>query len=192
VSDTYVGSETLPPEGYLTPRRYKVTYFCHRCESEFSRIGTTIPKSDPPCPKKKCREAVFREAVQKEAFNLAKMLDEQRPPGHIGENIQVKAIDATAEIVMHDHGMTDLKDNIREGETMAPPLPDGKQKLADNFFSGNALERAGIGSRQAQMLGRRAIAGAFRSTAINPAHVLGAKAGERAPIQTPVRVEKIG
>ena len=192
MSDTYVGSETLPPEGYLTPRRYKVTYFCHRCETEFSRIGTTIPKSDPPCPKKRCREAVFREAVQKEAFNLAKMLDEQHPPGHIGENIQVKAIDATAEIVMEDHHLTNLKDNIRVGETMAPPLPDGKQALADNFFGGNAMAAAGIPSRQAALLGRRAIAGAFRSTAINPAHVLGAKAGERAPIQTPVRTEKIG
>lgn len=188
----YLGSEVMAPDGYLQPRRYKITAHCHRCDHEFSWIATTMAGKDRACPRRACKDAIFREAVAKEAANLAKMLDEQRPPGHIGENIQVKAIDATAEIVMEDHHMTDLKDNIRVGETMAPPLPNGQQKLADNFFGGNAMAAAGIPSRQAALLGRRAIAGAFRSTAINPAHVLGAKAGERAPIQTPVRTEKIG
>jgi hypothetical protein len=188
----YMGSEVVAPDGYLQPRRYKITAHCHRCDKEFHWIASRPGGKDRACPRKACKEAIFREAVQKEAFNLAKMLDEQRPPGHIGDKLVVKAIDATAEIVMEDHHLTDLKDNIRQGETMAPPLPDGKQALADNFFSGNALARAGIPSRQAALLGRRAIAGAFRSTAINPAHVLGAKPGERAPIQTPVRTEKIG
>ena len=106
VTTDYLGSEVMPPDGYLQPRRYKITAHCHRCGTDFSWITTKMGGKDRPCPKRACKAAIFQEAVQREAFNLAKMLEEQRPPGHIGENIQVKAIDATAEIVMEDHHLT--------------------------------------------------------------------------------------
>ena len=188
----YVGSELMEPDGYLQPRGYKITAHCHRCGNDFSWTAKNMAGKDRPCPRKACREAVFQEAVLKEARNLAKILEEQRPPGHIGDKPVVRAIDETARIVMEDHHLTDLRDNIRPGESMAPKLPGDQQEKADNFFNSNALASKGLPSRAATLLGRRAIAGAFRATAVNPSDLLRAQPGERAPIQTLVRTEKIG
>ena len=40
--------------------------------------------------------------------------------------------------------------------------------VQDNYFGGKGLQAAGINKKQADALGRRAIAGAFRSAALNP------------------------
>lgn len=178
MTDTsYVGSETLAPEGFMQPRRYKITALCLRCQKEYSWITTKPGGPDKPCARKACKEAVIQERVQREAAHIAKMLEEQRAPGHIGANVQVKAVDLTAEIVMKDHNMTDLKDNIRSGEPMAPKLPGAMQAAADNFWNKNPLAERGVGSRQAELLKRRAIAGAYRGMAVSPS-VVGGTAGE--------------
>jgi hypothetical protein len=116
---------------------------------------------------------------------MAKMLDEQRAPPQVGANVTVKAVDMTAEIVMKDHGMTDLKDGIRQGENMAPKLPPPMQRAADNFFNPAAQMRNKRQANMAQRLGQRAIAGAFRNVAINPAEIAGGTPGE--PALRPVR-----
>jgi len=193
VSDTsYVGSEVLPSEGYLQPRMYLITCVCDRCGNEFSWKAKTPGGKDRPCPRKACKDAIHEERVMREAQNLARMLDEQRAPGHIGDKVIVKAIDATAGMVMKDYGLTDLKDNIRPGESMAPKLPGPMQQAADNMFSPQkALEgRAGLNSRQAKLLGRRAMAGAFRNMAVSPASVVRGNQGE-SPLRM-VRTERIG
>lgn len=172
----------MEPDGYLQPRRYRESFCCDRCGHEWSRITTKPGGKEPPCPLKACKEAALEEEINLRAENMARILLEQRAPGVIGNNVQNKAIDTTAEIVMQDHHLTDLRDNIRPGESMAPKLPGPQQAAADNFFSAGAA----AGSRQAKMmsrLGQRAIAGAFRSTALNPATIVGGTPGE-----TPLRV----
>jgi len=77
--------------------------------------------------------------------------------------------------------MTDLKDNIREGEIMAPRLPPQLQNAADNFFNTKLIRTPGGSDRrkkQIDLLGRRAMAGAFRDMALNPASVVPGKRGE--------------
>ena len=171
---THLSQEMLEPDGYLAPTRYKITYRCGRCGKDFSRITTKLGGKDPPCPKKACKDAALDEEITRRASNLAKMLEEQRPPGHIGHNVTNRAIDATAEIVMSDHKLTDLKDNLRMGDTLAPQLPPQMQKAADGFFGGAAVkEKMTHHQKKLQSLGRLAINGAFRSTAANPAQILG-------------------
>ena len=116
-------AEVLPADRYLGPVRYRNTYVCDLCGHSWTRTTEKTPKKDPPCPNKACIEARYQADVLKAAENMARIFAEQRAPGHIGDNPRVHAIDRTAEIVMEDHGMTDLKDNLREGETMVPPLP---------------------------------------------------------------------
>lgn len=188
MTESYIGAETLPPDGYLQPRRYKITCLCHRCDKEYSWVAKVVTSDDRPCPRKACKAAALREQIDKEVANRTKMLEEQRPPGHIGANIGVRAVDETARIVMEDHQMTDLKDNIRPGESMAPKLPGAQQTAADNFFSANPLRDRGVGSRQAEMLKRRAIGGAFRGMAVSPT-ITGGTAGE-SPMRH-VRTEKL-
>ena len=182
--------ETLPPEDFLGPRRYRITCRCLRCKKPYSYVATTLSSPDRPCPRKKCREAATQEEIERRARNLAAMLAEQKAPGHIGDNVRVKAVDKTAEIVMADYGMTDLKDNIREGDIVAPKLPPAQQKLADGYFGGQAVgERWGMNNRQTRQMLARATAGAFRNMAINPGVVVPGKRGEK-PLWS-VRSERI-
>lgn len=180
--DRYVGSETLPPDTYLGPRRYKIVCQCGRCGKEFSWVTTKVGSVNRPCPRKSCKAAERREEIMREAANMAQIIEEQRAPGHIGDKVIVKAIDETAKTVMEDYGMTDLKDNLRMGDTMAPKLAPQMQHAADHMFDGGAVKgRAGVrNQRQAELLGRRAIAGAFRGMAINPGNVLPGQVGESA------------
>ncbi len=188
-------AEVLPPDQYLGPVRYRLTNECLRCGHTYSWIVTTPGGKDRPCPRKQCREAIHHEQVVREAENMAQIIAEQRAPGHIGENPVVKNIDTTAQIVMEDHHMTDLKDNVREGDTMAPPLPTvgasgmKMKDVADGFFGGgDAMKRAGMG-RQAELLGRQAIAGHFASMAARPA--AGPALKGKPPLSW-VRSEKLG
>ena len=121
---------------------------------------------------------------------MAAIIESRRPPGHIGDSVIVKAVDATAQIVMEDHKMTDLQDNLRTGDVAAPKLPPAQQKLADGFFGGQAVaERNGVSSGQMQALGRRAMAGAFRNMSVNPQIAVPGKKGE-SPL-TLVRTERL-
>lgn len=174
---TYLGSETLPPDGYLQPRRYKITAICTRCEQEFSWVTSKMDGKDRPCPKRSCKEAVLEEEIEKRARNMARIIESGIPPGHIGDKQIVKNIDKTAEVVMQDYGLTDLKDNVREGDTLAPKLPPKQQSAADNFF-GNGQRQPGQMSAQARRLQARALAGAYRGYAVNPANLMpGVSAG---------------
>lgn len=187
----YEGRDTLPPDGYLKPKRYRIRCQCLRCNQPYSYVTSRITDDDRPCPKRKCKAAAIEEQIEREVANRTKMFEEQRAPGVIGDKPVVKAIDATANIVMEDHKLTDLKDNIREGETMAPRLGVGRdmagnpmnlQKAADEFFSGKAVADAGgLHARQAQMMGMRAIHGRYRNMAISPNVAgVGRQPGEKA------------
>lgn len=175
--EEYLGSEMMEPDGYLQPTRFKITCKCLRCGLDYSWITTKPTTKDRPCPKKACKEAVLKEQWERESENMRRILETQTPPGHIGANPAVNAVDITADIVMKDHNLTNLQDNLRPGDTMAPKLPPAAQKQADNFFTKNPLADRGVGSRQAELLRRRALAGAFRNMAVSPT-IVGGQKGE--------------
>jgi hypothetical protein len=163
--------EHVEPEGFLQPRRYKHSFRCTRCGHEYSRVSTKVNIPDVPCPKIKCKVAIEVEAKMLADERLAIMLEEQRAPGQLVKGPMTKVIDQTSEMVMKDYGLTNLNDNMREGDIAAPKLPPAQQRAADSFFSGAEVARAAGGARlQAKVnaMGRQAIAGAYRSSAINP------------------------
>lgn len=177
--ETHMGTESLEPDGFMQPRRYRVTLRCLRCNHTYSRVVKNITGANPPCPRKACKAAALEEEVEKRARNMARILETGKAPGHIGENVTVKAIDETASVVMQDYGLTDLKDSIRPGESMAPKLPPAQQAQADGFFGGEAVrKRNNLNKRQMDNLGRRAMAGAFRGMAVNPTSVVPGSRGE--------------
>jgi hypothetical protein len=173
----YVGSETLPPEGYLQPRMYKITCRCLRCEQEYSWTAKSISKRDRPCPNPVCKEQARLEREAKDKRNFESIL-ENGPPPVVGGSNQVKAIDYTAQTVMDSYGMTNLRDGIDPGESMAPKLPKPMQDAADNFFGGPKSNPAQ--QKRFADLGRRAIAGQFRGNSVNPNQALGRRPGESA------------
>lgn len=167
-----LGHTMTEPEDFLTPRKYKIRYKCDLCGHEYSRTYKAIPIKDPACPSKACIAKQQLIAAQKEMENLRRMVEQGVPPAQHGNNVRVKAVDETAKIVMEDYNMTDLKDNIRQGESVAPKLPGVQQTMADNYFGGKGLRAAGISSKQAELLGRRAMAGAFKNMAVSPNSIL--------------------
>jgi hypothetical protein len=175
----YEGFEAVEDEGFMAPKLYKCAYRCEQCDHTWTKTFKAVPKHDPKCPNKRCAEAREMKQMRLELARMQKMLAEGTGPAHIGENVKVKAIDQTAEVVMADYKMTDLKDSIRPGENMAPKLPAPMQTAADNFFSAGAKATLGgerkINTRmQNRMaaLGARAIAGGLRDSAVAPNQVL--------------------
>jgi hypothetical protein len=136
----YLGYTPQKSDGYMEPDRYRVKCRCLRCGHEYSRVYKVVPTTDPPCPKKTCKEAIARESAAKMAENVEAMIESGEAPGHIGDKVIVKAIDETAKIVMEDLKMTDLKDRIKPGETMVPPLTLRQQKMSQNFWGGARLQ----------------------------------------------------
>src|SRR5208282_3179554 len=136
MTDEFPTSEMHDPESPFEPKRYRQWFRCPECGHKYaSHWAKSPPKKDLPCPRPTC--ATERDLRQTKADNqrLLAMLAEQRAPGLIGANVTVRAVDATAEMVMKDYGMTDLRDNIREGESMAPKLPPAAQAAADGYFA---------------------------------------------------------
>jgi hypothetical protein len=158
-----LGAEAAEPEeGFMKPTRRRLKLRCLRCgEVYYSKPFVVMPKKDPPCTRRQC--VIDREVEERLAKDerFQKMMAEERAPGHVGANNQVKAIDATADIVMRDYGLTDLKSSIREGESMAPKLPPHQQSRADAMFAGPQRASAGrtAFAKRAGMLANQALLG---------------------------------
>lgn len=166
--------------------KYKVELRCKdwRCKHKFSRTMYADDEEhlasmpNPPCPK--CKKKLQRKDATEEAqaalpiMPMEQWLEQGgKGPGINGQSNLVKAIDMAAEITMKDYNLTNLKDNIRPGETMAPRLPVQQQSLADNFFApaSNPAFTARQ-KRRVQMLGQNAIKGAYRNMAVDVKSVL--------------------
>lgn len=183
MTDTaYEGYDVVEPDGFMQPKRYRVSYSCPRCGHAWKRTYKSIPADDPSCPSVRCAVDAATSALALQVANLTRMLEEQRGPATIGDKIAVKAIDETARIVMEDQHLTDLKDNIRIGESMAPPLAPAAQAAADGFFKRGAAEGARVLGTNKRLnpkqmnhmkaLGSRAIHGAFKNASLSPNLVL--------------------
>ena len=182
-------NERVEPESFMQPSRVRVFFQCRKCGHEFSRVYKATPVKDPKCPNRSCAEASELAQAKREIENLRRMLAEGKPPAQIGKNVTVKAVDATAEIVMEDYGLTNLRDNVREGENMAPKLPAPQQAAADSYFSPKKVGKAiGLDARKTALLQNAAINGAFRRMAVPPTAIAPkAKAGQPALVSVGMR-----
>ena len=183
MSTETVESEWVDSEQYLGPKMKRIVFQCTKCGHQWTRTLKAVPRRDPPCPNRRCEEVAETERLKRENENLRRMLEEQRAPATIGQNLRVKAVDETARIVMEDQKFTDLRDNIREGEAMAPKLPQAQQALADAMFSNKAdakvpvIDSGGrrgvtIPAARLRAVGMRAIGGAYARNAVKPTAII--------------------
>ena len=190
---THLGTDTLPPTGYLQPRRFRITCRCDVCMEEYSWETEKPSRYNRLCPNPVCVATRKEENRAKVERNRAKIFLEQRAPSVIGDKPVVRAVDTTADIVMQDYGMTDLKDNIREGDSVAPKLPAPQQRMADGFFGGKAVQAErgqGNGERLSQLIRARALSGRYRGMSVNPNLTSFGRPQGQSPIQW-VRTEPL-
>src|ERR1700723_2042442 len=129
----YLDRTPVPQDGYMEAPRHRVRCKCLRCGNIYQKTmpkGWKLSDPDPPCPKKSCKQAIAAEQAAKEAANVEAMIETGKRPGPVGMNNLVKAVDLTAQIVMEDQNHTDLKDNTRTGDTMAPNLTIRQQQMS--------------------------------------------------------------
>lgn len=147
---------------YESVQRYEFKWRCKHCDHTWKRtIATDDPGSidNPPCPS--CK----KERKRNEHFTPFDPAGGKAPA--FASNVKNKALDATAEIIMAEHQMTDIRSptDIRQGESAAPKIPPKLQQLADNMFNPQKqLTSVGMG-RQAGLIARSAMAGAFSPAA---------------------------
>lgn len=145
---------------------FQVTIRCVKCGDRYKRKMKAEDEAalarmpDPPCPS--CKKKSGRKA-----FDYAG----QAPS--VGGSIAVRAVDQTAKIVMEDYKMTDLRSDVREGESMAPKLAPHLQRQADSMFQRPKAMRgnpqAGIMGMNPQSVLKSAVAGRFMTRdTVNP------------------------
>lgn len=167
--------------------RYKLTLRCKNFRHGEYKYSRTVDVDEeagerledvvnPPCPL--CNKLVKKrdEEPMATAPIPIKPMDEWpagEAPGIVGQKNVVKAIDMAAEIAMKDFGLTDLRDDCRQGESAAPKLPPAQQKMADTMFTPQKNPAfASKRGKQLELLGKRAIAGAFRGQSLDVKSVL--------------------
>lgn len=155
---------------------FTAVFRCTHCQTKWKGKLATLDSPNPPCPNLNCAEIagiISSKHRQENEAAVAFEFDPAGKPPAMGGATIVKAIDYTAEMVMQEHQMTNLKDNLRDGDSMAPPLPVAQQKAADSFFSAGANSQIGKKrAAQMQQMGKRAMAGAYRSSALDIKSVL--------------------
>jgi hypothetical protein len=191
MTSEFVSYETQGPAPF-EPRKYRVRYHCAECGHKWwGRWLKAIPKQNPSCPNPSCAQIRQLRQMQIENQRLRAMLEEQRAPAQIGANPIVKAVDYTAEMTMESYGMTNLKDNIREGESMAPPLPGPKQQQADNYFKAAGPAKTVdlvtgrqriIQAKHLNTIAERAVKGAYRRRAVSPISVIPQEVRNQSPL----------
>ena len=158
-----MGGEGSSGRGKNIVTRYRQKCHCKSCGHVWTRYADAADSKPKKCPNKKCGQL---------QMSIGFDPTSGRAPGIVGANNSVKAVDMAAQIAMEDYGLTDLKDNVRPGESMAPPLAPVQQQKADSFFSGGKAGTSKRQQMQTQRLFRRAIGGAFRSAALDVKSVL--------------------
>jgi hypothetical protein len=138
---------------------YRISLRCTDCGHKWRRTVTDPDEPDPPCPH--CAKATT---------NIGLDVAAGKVPA-IGGNIAVKAMDFTLETVSQEYGLTDLRTDAREGETMTPKLPPAQQAQADAMFNPALRKKAmGGGARaMAPKLGAMA-ANAYAGSYAAPEH----------------------
>ena len=97
-------------------------YACNDCGAEFKHWHTSKNEPAPPCPE--CEATAIVEDLEAESRRgrMAEILEAQQPPAR-GGSTKAKAVEMAYQIAEQDYGMTDMRDNLREGDTafVKPP-----------------------------------------------------------------------
>lgn len=181
----------------------KTTYRCTDCRFSFVKThkfsiekyphGTDLPlpKKDPDCPKcNKDRKVNLKSSVTDKTHNLdensriQEMIASKTAPSVGGASNFTKAIDATAEIVMQDYGMTDINmsTSLREGDSCVPKLNHELEAKVDKVFAPQANRVMPGGSQLNSALMKQINAGAFK----NQSDVV--KRNEESGVRVPTRI----
>lgn len=128
---------------------FETKYACGDCSHIFYKITDFDPRKKggriPSCPecrkRKKMRASgyikvsgdVKQRTVEEDGRKIQEIIEKQKFPASGGSNF-TKAMDATADIVMQDYGLTNLQDNLRAGDSMAPKLEARLERKVDEVF----------------------------------------------------------
>lgn len=141
-------------------------YRCRACHSTIKIFEEIGDPSITECPSCGSNDVQYRGKISKDISGASAIAN--------------KAVDYTANVVMEDYKMGDIKDDIRPGEAMAPKLDPAKQNAADNFFGGarnaaKSRQRLDPIAKMQQRIASQAMAGKYRGgvdpvKAIQPAY----------------------
>lgn len=128
---------------------FETTYICGDCSHKFMKRTDYDPRKksvkQPACVKCKNKKQTRPESYTKLSGDVKEltqsekearfndMLESRQPPASGFSNF-TKAMDTTAEIVMKDYGLTNLQDNLRAGDSMAPKLEHRLEQRVDGVF----------------------------------------------------------
>lgn len=177
--------------------RYRPSYHCKECSHVWkgkpaSSLSGLSAEQDaeyrvamfgtPPCPN--CGAVTTPRGID---------LSLNKAPATIGANLQVKAIDETQKIVTEDYGLSDIRSDVRPGETATPKLAPALQRQADNFFMGRGKSHPDLPQRASlnpSFLRQAALKGAFRQPqGYQPVENLHSASPEvREHIKPPIRI----
>jgi hypothetical protein len=140
---------------------YETTFICDTCQPpyRFTKLTEDDPRKvklkTPACPQcrqrraqakmqTKIRGAVITNDAERDAMYAARTKDMDANPGcapsiRTSSN-HTKAIDQTAEIVMQDYQMTDIKmdTSLRAGDNCVPKLSPELERKVDSVFDSKA------------------------------------------------------
>jgi hypothetical protein len=133
------------------PRGIQNLYSCRveKCHANFGLPADEGFVPSPFCPKCGNNETAF------------KGTNSPNPISNESKN-KNKSVDSTADIIMNDYKMTDLRDDARMGESSAPKLPPAMQAQADNFFNPGKNKQIPFNARQ---LKSAALRGSYKNNA---------------------------
>ena len=116
------------------------TYVCNDCGTRFDKLHFDRSEGPPECPG--CQAISAKQQQVPAGFSI---------PGKVG-----KAADICYDIASRDYGMTNMRDNLREGDIAAAPLPAKLAEASQNFFQGGGpvISMARAGARAAAAEGR--------------------------------------
>jgi hypothetical protein len=145
---------------------WSTRYLCDDCGQTFEKLTDKDPRKvggrPPGCPycKKHKSKTQFQNRVNgnMSAADVQAIQESKRPvvPGApmLGSSNFTKAMDETAKIVMEDYGLTNLRDNLREGDNMVMPL-SGKdangvayEQRVDSVFKPQNNNVSGMGGNR--------------------------------------------
>ena len=113
--------------------RWRHHFRCRVCATRFhvDRLTADSTKvKTPRCPRKSCGGKARESHVPDIGFDPA----EGRAPATT--SVQAQAYDLAHKWQMEEQQTTNIKDNVRPGESSAPPLPAHLQTMADGFWGG--------------------------------------------------------
>lgn len=138
---------------------YEVKYCCDECDHVFYKMVDRDPRKinvrAPACPECRKNKAKAKSQIkvsgdvksqtetQKDAV-IEDIIASKKFPSS-GKGAFTKAMDETAKIVMEDYQMTNLNDNLREGDNMVPKLrPELEAQVGKGFNANQKNNVAGL------------------------------------------------